>query len=232
MPLSTVPVVKKCSDCAEEVRAEARKCRFCGFIFSESSDAERRPELPHAEQLALDAAPAQLAAAPLKRKTSPVIWILACVGGLVVLFALLLVAGGTLATIALPRVNKARIYSQEVGAIAAIRTLHTEQVMYYSQYGRYAVSLTELGPPASGAASPAAADVIDKELASGLKGGYEFTLVGNRDGYVINADPEMLNGSGSRTFYSNQDMVIHTNHAPQRATATSPELTRANDEGR
>jgi prepilin-type N-terminal cleavage/methylation domain-containing protein len=44
--------------------------------------------------------------------------------------------------------------SQQTGAIiTAIRTLHTAQVEFYSQYGRYAASLTELGPPPSGAAS-------------------------------------------------------------------------------
>ena len=35
--------------------------------------------------------------------------------------------------------------SQETQAIAAIRTLHTAQVEFYSEYGRYAASLTELG---------------------------------------------------------------------------------------
>jgi hypothetical protein len=39
------PALKRCPDCAEDVRAEARKCRFCGFIFPESADAELKPEL-------------------------------------------------------------------------------------------------------------------------------------------------------------------------------------------
>jgi hypothetical protein len=31
------PGLKACPDCAEEVRAAARKCRFCGYLFSEVS---------------------------------------------------------------------------------------------------------------------------------------------------------------------------------------------------
>ena len=37
-----------------------------------------------------------------------------------------------------------------------VKTLHIVQVQYYAQFGRYATSLTELGPPARGAAGPAA----------------------------------------------------------------------------
>jgi type IV pilus assembly protein PilA len=127
-------------------------------------------------------------------------------------------------TIALPKLNHARMYSQETAAIGAIRTLHTAQVQYTSQYGRYATSLVELGPPASGAAGPAAGDLIGNDLASGDKSGYKFTMTGNASGYVINANPVAYNSTGSRTFYSDQSMVIRENYGPEPATVSSKEL--------
>src|SRR5260370_25634276 len=78
-------------------------------------------------------------------------------------------------TIALPRLSRARMYSQETAAIGAIRTLHTAQVQDYSQYGKDGASMTELGPPTSGAAEPAAADLLGKSLSGGLQCGYKLS---------------------------------------------------------
>jgi type IV pilus assembly protein PilA len=127
-------------------------------------------------------------------------------------------------TIAAPRLNKARMYAQETGAMGAIRTIHTAQVQYMSQYGRFATSLTELGPPASGGPSPAAAELIGSDLASGVKGGYKYTMTGNAGGYIINAIPESYNTTGSRTFFSDQTMVVRENNGPEPATLQSKEV--------
>jgi len=127
-------------------------------------------------------------------------------------------------TIALPKLNRARMYSQETAAIGAIRTLHTAQVQYTSQFGRFATSLAELGPPASGGPSAAAADLIGTDLSQGEKSGYKFTMTGNPSGYVIVAVPVAYNATGSRTFYSDQTMVIRENSGPEPATPQSKEI--------
>ena len=126
-------------------------------------------------------------------------------------------------TIALPRLTRARMYTQEVAAIAAIRTIHTAQTQYYSQFNRYATSLAELGPPASGSANASAADMIGNDLANGLKQGYRFTVTANQSGYIVSAVPDVFNTSGSRTFYSDQTMVVHEHYGPEPATQQDPE---------
>ncbi len=103
---------------------------------------------------------------------------------LLIVIAIILI----IATIALPKLNRARMYAQETAAISHIRTIHTAQTQYFSQFGKFAPSLTELGPPTSGQANAAAADLIPGDLAAGDKGGYKFTVVGNPAGYTVNAE--------------------------------------------
>jgi len=129
-----------------------------------------------------------------------------------------------IAAIAIPNFTKARMNVQETAAIQQIGTIHTAQTQYMSQFGRYATSLVELGPPASGAAGPAGADLIPGDLAKGIKTGYVFSMQGNDAGYVIQAVPVTFDSSGRRTFYSDQTMVKRQNWGKEPATAQSPEI--------
>ena len=139
---------------------------------------------------------------------------------LMIVIAIILI----IATIALPKLNRAKMYAHETAAIKTLQTIHTAQTQYQSQFGRFAASLTELGPPQSGQAGPQSADLIDNNLATGEKSGYKFTVTGNSSGYVISAVPVAYNSTGSRTFYSDQTMQIRQNYGPDPATAQSPEL--------
>ena len=137
---------------------------------------------------------------------------------LLIVIAIILILSG----IAIPTVLKQLMSARETAAIQEIKHLHEVETTYYSTFGRYA-SLAELGPPASGAAGPAAADLIPKSLADGKNGGYIYTVVGSPSGYTINANPESFGTSGHRTFYSDQTMVIRNNWSQEPANANSPE---------
>lgn len=127
--------------------------------------------------------------------------------------------------IALPRLGRARMYAQEMGAMRAVTTIHTAQAQYFSQYGKFAGSLVELGPPASGAAGPAAADLIPGGLAtSGENSGYKFILTLTPTGYTVNANPTTFGTTGSRTFFSDQSMTIHQHSGQEPASLTDPEV--------
>ena len=139
---------------------------------------------------------------------------------LLIVIAIILV----ILAIALPRVNSARMMGTEMAIIRQLQTIHTGQTQYFSQFGKYAATLTELGPPASGNPSPTAADLIPNSLASGAKDGYTFMMQGTPTGYTITANPFTYNGTGRRGFYSDQSLVIRENWGPEPATASSREL--------
>lgn len=129
-----------------------------------------------------------------------------------------------IAAIAVPKLDKARMHTQEMAAIEQIKTVQAAQSMFYSQFGKFATKLEELGPPASGAAGPAAADLIPGDLAKGIKTGYQFIVQGGPTGYTVNANPVTFNSTGRRTFFSDQTHVIRQNWTAEPATANSEEI--------
>jgi type IV pilus assembly protein PilA len=124
--------------------------------------------------------------------------------------------------IALPKFNAARMNAQETAAIRQIGTINQAEVQYYSQFGRYAATLAELGPPAGGGtAGPAASDLIPDTLAKGDNTGYLFTLAASPTGYNVTAVPKQFGNSGRRTFFCDQTLEIHQNWGREPATAQS-----------
>jgi len=139
---------------------------------------------------------------------------------LLIVIAIILI----IAAIAIPKLDQARMYSQEMAAIQQVRTIHAVQTQYYSQFGRFAAKLEELGKPASGTPGPAGADLIPEDLAKGVKSGYKYTLAATPTGYQINADPVAYNNTGRRSFYSDQTLVVRENWGTEPATAESPAI--------
>ena len=129
-----------------------------------------------------------------------------------------------IATIAIPKINASRMFAHETAAIGNMKAVHAAQTQYFSQFGKYAASLAELGPPTGGNAGPTAADLISTDLAKGQKNGYQFTVTGGPGGYTIVAVPIAFNNTGRRTFFSDQSLSIRQNWGAEPANAQSQEV--------
>jgi hypothetical protein len=119
-----------------------------------------------------------------------------------------------------------RSRDNEMGALFTVTSINTVQKMYFSQYGKFAETLTALGSPANGSkVGPTAANLLDPELASsGMKHGYKFTLRPTADGYAINANP-ITPGPGKWSLFSDQTMTIHEHKGPEPASETDPVIS-------
>jgi type IV pilus assembly protein PilA len=140
---------------------------------------------------------------------------------LVVVMAIILI----ILAVAVPYMQSAHQNAVEVVVIREVQTIHQAQMQYMSQFGNYAATLAELGPPASGAmAGPHAASLIPASLASGEKDGYLFSVTQTVAGYTVNANPKVFGSNGRRTFYLDQDGIVHQNWSHEPATVNSQEI--------
>ncbi|MBI3696731.1 MAG: prepilin-type N-terminal cleavage/methylation domain-containing protein [Acidobacteria bacterium] len=141
---------------------------------------------------------------------------------LLIVIAIILI----IAAIAMPKLTKARMFAYEMAAVRTLGTINTAQAQYFSTYGRYATTLIELGPPPGGgtASTAAAADLISGDLSLGTKSGYLFTMVGNPQGYAANANPQVYNTTGTRSFFTDQSTVIREHLGNEPASVNDPEI--------
>lgn len=139
---------------------------------------------------------------------------------LLIVIAIILV----IAAVAVPKFNQQRMLANESAVLREMETFYSAQTQYYSQFGKYATTLAELGPPTSGAAGPSGADLIPKVLTEGSHNGYKYTLTGSPSAFAISAVPEAFGNTGRRTFYMDQTKTVHQNWSAEPATAQSPEL--------
>jgi type IV pilus assembly protein PilA len=127
-------------------------------------------------------------------------------------------------SIAIPVLKTAQLNAKETAVIKEVQTIYQAQTQYASQFGKYAASLTELGPPRQGASSPQAAFLIPHSLAKGEKDGYVFSLALVESGFHVNANPKAFGDTGRRTFYLDQNGIVHKNWSREPADESSPEI--------
>ena len=121
-----------------------------------------------------------------------------------------------IASIAIPNLLRARMSANEASAVGAIKAINTAQISYLSAYptAGYAATLAALGGTACSPPNSASACLIDTQLASGNKSGYNFTITGVSGtpavSYEVVAAPAVPNKTGTRYFCSFADGVIRS----------------------
>ena len=129
-----------------------------------------------------------------------------------------------LLAVAVPSFLSGHRNANEVAVTREIQTVYQAQVQYVSQFGEYAATLADLGPPAHGPEGPQSAKLIPASLSSGERNGYIFTMVRTRTGFSVNANPKVFGKDGRRTFYIDEDGMVHQNWSAEPASANSPEV--------
>jgi type IV pilus assembly protein PilA len=119
--------------------------------------------------------------------------------------------------IAIPTMGNMTRYANETSAIKSVQAINLAQSQYSTTFpsNGFACTLTALGgDPHSGPPTPTSAEMLQQDLASGVKSGYQFSISnciknsqnGNdrATGYSVMAQPLTVGKSGNRTFCSDE----------------------------
>jgi type IV pilus assembly protein PilA len=197
--------MKRCPACGAEYPHEQTYCPSDGALLSLAQKTAAGMPGPAAQQGLSPGIP--LIRSP--RRIPIFVWVL---GGLTIVFC-----SWILLLIAVPTSRGMKNRASETSAIRSIRIIQQAETLYESTYpaNGFACSLGALGgDPSAGASSPAAAQLLPGDLASGVRSGYIFTI-GNcakvtangtdrYTGYTVTAVPRIVGRTGERGFCGDQ----------------------------
>lgn len=93
-----------------------------------------------------------------------------------------------------------------------LKAINDAATTYYSWLKRVPTSLQQLGGRSDGKIANAdAADLITSDLASGVTGGYSFTLIGSTAGWTVRAVPLIDDDLGFHTTYTVETRITRPN---------------------
>jgi len=120
-----------------------------------------------------------------------------------------------IAAIGVPSFLNSRMAANESSAVSSLRTLNTAQISYNTTYATvgYAATLTALAGTCTGTNVPTStsACLIDSDLQSGTKSGYNFTLQGVSGAPAVSYQVIALpinSMTGVHSFCSSEDALI------------------------
>jgi type IV pilus assembly protein PilA len=121
-----------------------------------------------------------------------------------------------IAAIAIPNLLRARLSANEASAASSVRQITHAEITYSIAFPTtgFAPSLTELGSPVGACTSSSAtACLIDSNLTSGQKSGYDFLATGvltngTYNTFVVGAAPTIYSRTGSRDFCAATDGAL------------------------
>jgi type IV pilus assembly protein PilA len=104
-----------------------------------------------------------------------------------------------IAAIAIPNLLRSRMQSNESAAIGNCRTVVGAQVAYHAANYAYSADFDSL--------TGATPSFLDGNWA-GAKNGYTYTMGGGGTSFTVNADPELMDTTGSKGFFTDASGVI------------------------
>ena len=151
---------------------------------------------------------------------------------LLIVVAIILV----IAAIAIPSLLRAKMRASETSAVGSLKAINVAQVEYSTTYGvGFANSLGALATPVGGCVGGATvlqACLLDSNLGSGTKSGYEVGVVASGGGGIITnpyqqfdsiAKPTVPGSSGISTFCGDESGVLRSDPTGALFTSAVPQ---------